>query len=111
MEGGLEEPEEEPEEDPELEDPPVDVDPVELVGGLEEPDEPEELVGGLEEPEELVGGLEEPEELVGGLEVVGGVGGGARRSTGVFTEPLKEAAAPMASRPTSVRRKRILCST
>ena len=96
MEGGLEEPDE-PEEDPdpELEDPPVDVDPVELVGGLEE-------------PEELVGGLEEPEELVGGLEVVGG---GARRSTEVFTDPLKEAAAPIASRPTSVRRKRILCST
>ena len=89
MEGGLEEPDE-PEEDPdpELEDPPVDVDPVELVGGLEE-----------------------PEELVGGLEVVGGVGGGARRSTEVFTDPLKEAAAPIASRPTSVRRKRILCST
>ena len=96
MEGGLE--------DPELEDPPVDVD----------PEEPDELVGGLEEPEELVGGLEEPdepEELVGGLEVVGGVGGGARRSTEVFTDPLKEAAAPIASRPTSVRRKRILCST
>ena len=85
MEGGLEEPEEP--EDPELEDPPVDVD-----------------------PDELVGGLEEPEELVGGLEVVGGGGGGARRSTGVFTEPLKEAAAPIASRPTSVRRKRILFS-
>ena len=96
MEGGLE--------DPELEDPPVDVDP-------EEPEEPDELVGGLEEPEELVGGLEEPEEpeeLVGGLEVVGGVGGGARRSTGVFTEPLKEVVAPIASRPTSVRRKRML---
>jgi hypothetical protein len=91
VEGGLEDP------DPELEDPPVDVD-------------PDELVGGLEEPEELVGGLEEPEELVGGLEVVGGAGGGARRSTEVFTDPLKEAAAPMASRPTSVRRKRILCS-
>jgi hypothetical protein len=97
VEGGLEEPEE-PEEDPELEDPPVDVDPEELVGGLEEPDE---LVGGLEEPDE-------PDELVGGLEVVGG---GARRRTEVFTVPLKEAAAPIASRPTSVRRKRILCST
>ena len=99
MEGGLEEPEEpdEPDEpDPELEDPPVDVDPD--VGGLEEP----------EEPDELVEGLEEPEELVGGLEVVGGVGGGARRSTEVFTDPLKEAAAPIASRPTSVRRKRML---
>ena len=92
MEGGLE--------DPELEDPPVDVDPDELVG---DPEEPEELVGGLEEPDE-------PDELVGGLEVVGGVGGGARRSTEVFTDPLKEAVAPMASRPTSVRRKRILCS-
>jgi hypothetical protein len=102
VEGGLEDP------DPELEDPPVDVEPEEpdeLVGGLEEP---EELVGGLEEPEELVGGLEEPDELVGGLEVVGGVGGGARRSTEVFTDPLKEAVAPMASRPTSVKRKRIL---
>ena len=95
MEGGLEdpEPEPEPEEDPELEDPPVDVD-------------PEELVGGLEEPEELVGGLEEPE-VVGGV----GGGGGARRSAEIFTDPLKEAVAPIAavaSRPMSVRRKRIL---
>ena len=106
MEGGLEEPEPEedpePEEepDPEEEDPPVDVDP-EVVGGLVDP---EELVGGLEEPEE-------PEELVGGLEVVGGVGGGARRMTEVFTEPLKEAVAAVARRVISVRRKRILCST
>jgi hypothetical protein len=104
VEGGLDEP------DPELEDPPVDVDP-------EEPDEPDELVGGLEEPEELVGGLEEPEELVGGLEVVGGVGGGiggARRSTDVFTVPLKKVVVPAvatdASRAISVRRKRILFS-
>ena len=94
MEGGLEEPE-----DPEEEEPPVDVDP--------------EVVGELVEPEELVGGLVDPEELVGGLEVVGGVGGGARRRTEVFTDPLNEAVAPIAtvaSRPTSVRRKRILCS-
>ena len=93
MEGGLEEPED-PE--PEEEEPPVDV-------------EPEELVGELVDPE-VVGGLVDPEELVGGLEVVGGVGGGARRRTEVFTEPLKEAEAPITSRPTSVRRKRILCS-
>jgi hypothetical protein len=97
VEGGLEEPEE-----PELEDPPVDVDPEELVGGLEEPDE---VVGGLEDPD-VEGGLEDPEVVGGG----GGVGGGgARRRTGVFTDPLKEAA-PMASRPMSVRRKRMLYS-
>lgn len=97
MEGGLEEPEPEEDPEPELEDPPVDVDPD---------------VGGLVDPE-VVGGLEEPEELVGGLEVVGGVGGGARRRTEVFTEPLKEAVAAVAAvarRAMSVRRKRILCS-
>jgi hypothetical protein len=82
-EGGLEDPELE---DPELEDPPVDVE-EELVGGLEEPEE--ELVGGLEEPEE---------ELVGG----------AKRSMGVFTDPLNEEVAAVARRAMSVRRKRIV---
>ena len=96
MEGGLEEPEPEEDPDPEEEDPPVDVDP-EVVGGLVDP---EELVGGLEEPEE-------PDELVGGLEVVGG---GARRRIEVFTDPLKEAVAAVASRAMSVRRKRMLFS-
>ena len=88
MEGGLDEPEE-PEE-PELDDPPVDV----------EPEEPDELVGELEEPEE-------PDELVGGLEVVGGEGGGARRSIGVFTDPLNEEVTVTNTKATSVRRKRM----
>ncbi len=86
MEGGLEE--------PELEDPPVDV----------EPEEPEELVGGLEDPEELVGGLEEPEELVGGLEVDGG---GARRSIGVLTDPLNEEVTVTNAKAARIRRKRM----
>ena len=85
MEGGLDEPEE-PEE-PELDDPPVDVEP--------------------EEPDELVGELEEPDELVGGLEVVGGEGGGARRSIGVFTDPLNEEVTVTNTKATSVRRKRM----
>jgi hypothetical protein len=85
VEGGLDEPEE-PEE-PELDDPPVDVEP--------------------EEPDELVGELEEPDELVGGLEVVGGEGGGARRSIGVFTDPLNEEVTVTNTKATSVRRKRM----
>jgi len=88
VEGGLD--------DPELDDPPVDV---ELVGGLEEP---EELVGGLEDPEELVGGLEDPEELVGGLEVDGG---GARRS--MPTDPLNEEVTVTNAKAARIRRKRM----
>jgi hypothetical protein len=74
-------------------------------GGLEEPEE--EPVPELEDPPvdvELVGALEEPEELVGGLEVVGG---GARRSIGVLTDPLNEEVTVTNAKAARIRRKRM----